>query len=112
MKSHRVAEFPQGSESLKCHGAGGRIDRLETVRNAADDGKVVCCIRNRKSGDDPVQIEKTICAYLGIEKILWLGDGIVGDDTDGHVDDLTRFVGPRTSLPSSRQTRTMTIIRH
>jgi agmatine deiminase len=33
---------------------------------------------------------------LGVEKILWLGDGIVGDDTDGHIDDLSRFVGPRT----------------
>ena len=32
--------------------------------------------------------------YLGVTKILWLGDGIVGDDTDGHVDDLTRFVDP------------------
>ena len=34
--------------------------------------------------------------YLGVTKILWLGDGIVGDDTDGHVDDLTRFVDERT----------------
>ena len=42
------------------------------------------------------QIEQHLCDYLGIEKVLWLGDGIVGDDTDGHVDDLTRFVGPST----------------
>ena len=34
--------------------------------------------------------------YLGVEKTLWLGRGIVGDDTHGHVDDLARFVGPRT----------------
>jgi agmatine deiminase len=41
-------------------------------------------------------IEARLRAYLGVEKILWLGEGIVGDDTDGHVDDITRFVGPRT----------------
>ena len=34
--------------------------------------------------------------YLGIEKVLWLDRGIVGDDTHGHIDDLARFVGPRT----------------
>ncbi len=34
--------------------------------------------------------------YLGIEKVLWLEKGIVGDDTHGHIDDLARFVGPRT----------------
>jgi agmatine deiminase len=32
--------------------------------------------------------------YLGITNLLWLGEGIEGDDTDGHVDDLARFVGP------------------
>jgi agmatine deiminase len=30
--------------------------------------------------------------YLGVRQILWLGDGIEGDDTDGHIDDITRFV--------------------
>ncbi|HQR36528.1 MAG TPA: agmatine deiminase family protein, partial [Blastocatellia bacterium] len=34
--------------------------------------------------------------YLGVTNILWLGDGILGDDTDGHVDDLTRFVSTDT----------------
>lgn len=42
------------------------------------------------------QIEKYLIDYYGVENILWLGDGIVGDDTDGHIDDLTRFVNEDT----------------
>ncbi|MGH9841396.1 MAG: agmatine deiminase family protein [Blastocatellia bacterium] len=42
------------------------------------------------------QIEQYLKDYLGVTHILWLGDGIVGDDTNGHVDDLTRFVSPDT----------------
>src|SRR5262249_26617895 len=34
--------------------------------------------------------------YLGVKKVIWLGQGIEGDDTHGHVDDITRFVGPNT----------------
>ncbi len=42
------------------------------------------------------QIESYLTKYLGIKNILWLGDGIIGDDTDGHIDDLTRFVDAST----------------
>ena len=42
------------------------------------------------------KIEEYLYHYYGVEKILWLGDGIVGDDTDGHIDDLTRFVDANT----------------
>ncbi|MFN0123906.1 MAG: agmatine/peptidylarginine deiminase [Blastocatellia bacterium] len=44
------------------------------------------------------QIKQYLRDYLGVTNILWLGDGIVGDDTDGHVDDLTRFVNPHTVI--------------
>jgi len=37
-------------------------------------------------------IEKRLRDFLGVKEILWLGDGIEGDDTDGHIDDLARFV--------------------
>lgn len=47
---------------------------------------------NRNSTLTREQIEATLRELLGVTQILWLGDGIVGDDTDGHVDDLTRFV--------------------
>jgi agmatine deiminase len=42
------------------------------------------------------QIEEYLRGYYGVENILWLKDGIIGDDTDGHIDDLTRFVNEDT----------------
>lgn len=42
------------------------------------------------------QIEQRLCEMLGVRQIIWLGDGLEGDDTDGHVDDLTRFVAADT----------------
>ena len=42
------------------------------------------------------EIESALSDFLGVTRILWLGEGIAGDDTDGHVDDLARFVDPRT----------------
>src|ERR1043166_3981977 len=47
---------------------------------------------NRNPDLSKKQIEKMLCNFLGMKKILWLGDGIEGDDTDGHIDDLARFV--------------------
>jgi agmatine deiminase len=40
--------------------------------------------------------ERVFADYLGVKKVLWLDKGITGDDTHGHVDDLARFVNPRT----------------
>ncbi|HEX6615076.1 MAG TPA: agmatine deiminase family protein [Gemmatimonadales bacterium] len=51
---------------------------------------------NRNPQLDRGDIERYLRDYLGVTHILWLGDGIAGDDTDGHVDDITRFVDPRT----------------
>ena len=50
---------------------------------------------NRNPHLTRADIEIWLIDFLGVEKILWLGEGIVGDDTDGHIDDITRFVGPR-----------------
>lgn len=51
---------------------------------------------NRNPHLNQSQIETYLKDYLGVNHILWLGEGIVGDDTDGHIDDLTRFTDPRT----------------
>jgi agmatine deiminase len=51
---------------------------------------------NRNPSLNKTQIEQYLRDYLGVNQIIWLGDGIVGDDTDGHIDDLTRFVNANT----------------
>ncbi len=51
---------------------------------------------NRNSHLSQKQIEEYLHNYYGVDNILWLGDGIVGDDTDGHIDDITRFVNHNT----------------
>ena len=52
--------------------------------------------KNRNPHLSQDQIEKYLSDYYGVDNILWLGDGIIGDDTDGHIDDLTRFVNDDT----------------
>lgn len=73
---------------------GGSID----VNGCGDLLTTTSCLlnpnRNPQLNQD--QIENYLRDYYGVENIIWLGDGIVGDDTDGHVDDLSRFVAPDT----------------
>ena len=52
--------------------------------------------RNRNPKLSQQQIEEYLQNYYGVQQILWLGDGIAGDDTDGHIDDITRFVNEDT----------------
>jgi len=53
---------------------------------------------NRNPHLNQLQIEKYLCDYYGAEQILWIDEGIVGDDTDGHIDDTVRFVNEDTVL--------------
>jgi agmatine deiminase len=53
-------------------------------------------VQQRNPGISREQLEKAFYDYLGIDQVLWLGNGIAGDDTHGHVDDITRFVAPST----------------
>lgn len=53
---------------------------------------------NRNPHLNQAQIEDYLRNYYGVEQILWVQDGIVGDDTDGHIDDTVRFVNEDTVL--------------
>lgn len=53
---------------------------------------------NRNPDFDKAGIETYLHDYLGIEKVIWLKKGLVGDDTDGHIDDLTRFLNKNSVL--------------
>jgi agmatine deiminase len=54
------------------------------------------CLLNKNRNPDltRAQIEQNLKDYLGVTTVLWVGEGIVGDDTDGHIDDITRFYKP------------------
>lgn len=53
-------------------------------------------VQQRNPGMKKRDYEKIFAEYLGATNVIWLGSGIVGDDTHGHVDDITRFVSPDT----------------
>ena len=56
------------------------------------------CLLNPNRNPELVraEIEAHLREWLGVRLVLWLGEGIAGDDTDGHIDDITRFVNPTT----------------
>jgi agmatine deiminase len=71
--------------SIEVNGAGALLTSESCLLNP-----------NRNPQLNRAEIEQRLRDYVGVREILWLGDGIEGDDTDGHIDDLTRFVSERT----------------
>jgi agmatine deiminase len=60
-------------------------------------------VQQRNPGLAREQIEQVMADYLGIKKVLWLKNGIAGDDTHGHVDDLARFTDRNTIVVAAEQ---------
>jgi agmatine deiminase len=62
-------------------------------------------VQARNPGLGREGIERALADHLGARRVIWLKNGIVGDDTHGHVDDLARFVGPRTVVACAEPDR-------
>ncbi len=62
-------------------------------------------VQARNPGMSRVAIERKLRDYLGVRKVIWLRNGIAGDDTHGHVDDLARFVSADTVVLASEADR-------
>jgi len=89
--------FPIGAKGRPFVLEGGAIDAngrgsLITTEECLLDAEV----QVRNPGLSRRDVEETLRGALGLTSVLWLGKGIAGDDTHGHVDDLCRFVGPGT----------------
>lgn len=75
--------------SIEVNGAGTLLTTEECLLSTK---------QQRNPGMKREDYEKIFSEYLGISNVIWLNTGIAGDDTHGHIDDLTRFVAPDTVL--------------
>ena len=77
---------------------GGSIDVNGAGTMLTTEECLLSDVQQRNPGLTRERIWRRVFAdYLGVRKVIWLGRGIAGDDTHGHVDDLARFVAPDTS---------------
>ena len=75
---------------------GGSIDTDGAGTLLTTEECLLSEVQQRNPGLGREQLELVFHDYLGIDRVLWLGRGVAGDDTHGHVDDITRFVAADT----------------
>ena len=80
--------------SIEVNGAGGLLTTESCLLNP-----------NRNPRLGRAEIEQRLRDYFGVREILWLAEGIDGDDTDGHIDDLARFVSENTVVTVVEENR-------
>jgi agmatine deiminase len=73
---------------------GGSIDVNGCGTLLTTEECLLSTTQQRNPPMDRMAYEQLFADYFGVQSVIWLGDGIAGDDTHGHVDDITRFVGP------------------
>ncbi len=86
----------QNSAKHHCVLEGGSIDVNGQGALLTTEECLLSEVQQRNPGLSRAQLERVFSDYLGIDQVIWLGRGIVGDDTHGHVDDIARFAGSTT----------------
>ena len=86
----------QGGAHVRVVVEGGAIDVNGQGTLLTTEECLLDEVQARNPGLDRAVIETIFADYLGVRHVVWLGRGIDGDDTHGHVDDLARFVDPQT----------------
>ena len=84
---------------------GGSIDTNGAGTLLTTEECLLSAVQQRNPGVSREQLEQAFHDYLGIEQVVWLNRGIAGDDTHGHVDDITRFVGENTIVTVTEANR-------
>jgi agmatine deiminase len=95
-KAARANEVPAWHHRKPVVLEGGSIDTNGAGVLLTTEECLLSKVQDRNPGFKKKDYEQVFATYLGIERVLWLGRGIAGDDTHGHVDDITRFVAPHT----------------
>jgi agmatine deiminase len=91
-----VQEIRPLSKNARVVLEGGSIDVNGCGTLLTTEECLLSKVQQRNPGMSRKDYEKIFADYLGTPNVIWLGRGIFGDDTHGHVDDLTRFVSPDT----------------
>jgi agmatine deiminase len=91
-----VPRVERGGRRVRVVMEGGAIDVNGRGTLLATEECLLGAVQNRNPGLDRAALEQVLADYLGVRHVVWLGRGIDGDDTHGHVDDLSRFVDPGT----------------
>jgi agmatine deiminase len=76
---------------------GGSIDGNGSGCILTTESCLLNANRNTRASGDPVtrdDVEAVLARVLDCREVVWLGEGVEGDDTDGHIDDIARFVAP------------------
>jgi agmatine deiminase len=93
-KAAKVPEYPVIVDGREIVMEGGAIDVDGRGTLMATEECLLSKVQARNPGLGREGIEQVFRDVLGIERVIWLDRGIVGDDTHGHIDDLARFVAP------------------